>query len=450
MSIALLLSFAASAAVSAPALQVCDIRSFGAKADDGKTDTVAIQAAIDRCEGSGHAVIVPAGQFDSGGIELRSNLTLHLSGGARLRMSNDYDAYVDRPALDGHRALIFADSVENVEISGTGTIDGDAQPIYAAMDQIIAGNPDDRAADRRARFGLIFNRCRNVRIRDITIRNTPMFLMGIRQCENVVLDGFTLDAPLDSHNTDGLQIIDSSDVRVSNCSISVGDDGITTKAQGVRPIERLMVSNCVIRSDDGAIKLGTQSRGILRDSLFSNIAIVDSRYGIAAFMIRGGAYENLRFSNIRIATGGRHRRGYPIYVDIDDRERNRAGGVGTISGLSFDNIDITTGGNLLIAGHPLSPIRDLTLSTIRFRSTGADRISPEDRKPFGNRRFRPIAGSPDYSGIAAHLVLGEIDGLRLVNVDLGPLTRPALIALRKVRNALRDGAILSVDDATPR
>ena len=430
---------------TAPSPLPCDVRSFGAIADDGEVDTVAIQRAIDSCAGSGQAVVIPAGRFDSGGLTLRSNLSLHLSAGAHLVMSTRFADYAARPAIEGHRALLFGDEVRNVEISGTGTIDGAAGPIYAAMDRIIAADPDDPAADERARFGLMFNRCSNVRVRDITIRDTPMFLVGIRQCENVVLDGFTLEAPIDSHNTDGLQIIDSADVRVTNCRISVGDDGITTKAQGVRPIERLLVNNCVIRSDDGAIKLGTQSRGDLRDSLFSNIAIVDSRYGIAAFMIRGGNYTNNRFTNIRIATGGRHRRGYPIYVDIDDRERGAGGRMGSIEGLTFDNIDITTGGNLLIAGHPRSPIRDLSLSNIRIRSTGADPIAANDRKPFGNRRFRPIPGSPDYAPIVADLVLGEIAGLTMANVDIaGPAVRPR-VATRNVRQAVRDGQPLRTD-----
>lgn len=421
----------------------CDIRRFGAVADDGAADTVAIQTAIDRCAGSGNAVIVPAGRFDTGGLTLRSHLHLHLAGGARLTASLDFDDYAAREQLGGDRAILFGDDIENVEISGTGMLDGQAAPIYAAMDRVIANDPDDRTADRRARFGLIVNRCRNVRIRDITIRDTPMFLMGVRQCSNIVLDGFTLEAPLDSHNTDGLQIIDSSDVRVINCSISVGDDGITTKAQGVRPIERLLVDSCVIRSDDGAIKLGTRSTGDMRDSLFSNIAIVDSRYGIAVFMIRGGSYTNNRFTNIRIATGGRHRRGYPIYVDIDDRERNAAtGAVGSIDGLTFDNIDITSGGNMLIAGHPQSPIRDLTLSNIRFRSTDADPILATDRKPSGNRRFRPVPGSPDYAGVAARLVLGEVAGARLVNVDIAGTGSRDDIALRNVSAATRDGAPL--------
>jgi polygalacturonase len=404
---------------AAPDPARCDVRSFGAVASDAKDDTAAIQRAIDSCADSGQAVIIPAGRFDSGGLTLRSNLHLHLSGGARLAMSIVYDDYAPRAEIDGHRALIYGDQISNVEISGTGTIDGMAAPIYAEMDRIIAVNRDDPAADRRARFGLMFSRCSNVRVRDITIRDTPMFLMAVRQCDNVVLDGFTLDAPLDSHNTDGLQIIDSSDVRVTNCRISVGDDGITTKAQGAKAIERLIVDSCVIRSDDGAIKLGTQSRGVLRDSLFNNIAIVDSRYGVAAFMIRGGIYSNNRFTNIRIATGGRHLRTYPIFVDIDDRERNaQSGGVGRIEGLVFDNLDITTGGNMLIAGHPLSPIRDLTLSNIRFRSTGADMIGAKDSKPTGNRKFRAIPGSPDYAPVNAHLVIGEAAGVRMDGVDI--------------------------------
>jgi hypothetical protein len=426
--VSFLLAFAASAAT-------CNAAEYGAVANDRKDDTVAIQMAIDACGGRGGTVVVPAGDYDVAHLRLASRMTLHLAPGARLSHSVDQRRY---PPVSGEdRALIYGGDVQDLEITGLGTIDGNGGLVWPAAQKKIDADPLDRSADTdRVRFGLLLQGCSNVRVNGITIRDTPMFLMALDDCDGVVVDGVRLQAPIDSPNTDGLQVIDSRDVRVSNCAISVGDDGIVTKARQ-KPIERLLVTNCTIRSDDGAIKFGTRSASAVRDSLFSDLVVTDSRYGVALFMIHGGQYSNNRFSNIRIASGGRHARTYPIFVDIDDRG---AGLLGKIEGLTFDGLDITTGGNILIGGHPQSPVRDLTLSNIRMRSSGADKIPGDARKPTGNRRYGPVAGSPDYSPIGAHLVIGAASAVRLSNVDIKGAGNRAKIALPQTQDVTIDGS----------
>lgn len=393
----------------------CSVVAYGARADDGALDTAAFNRAISDCTARSQTVLVPAGTWDLGQVTLVSNLRLHLAGGSVLRASPDLAQFPPHPALHEsgtHRPFLIGAGIENVEIFGLGTIDGSGPAYWGKED-----------ADR-IRFGLIVQSCRNVKVRDITVRDTPMFLMGVMDCDNVVIDGVTLTAPADSPNTDGLQIIDSSDVRVSNCLIAVGDDGIVPKMRR-RVIERLIVDSCTIQSDDGAIKFGTRSSSGMRDSLFSDITITNSRYGIAMFMIHGGIYENIRFSNVRIATGGRHPRHYPIFIDIDDRadtpgQQGTAAPrpLGSITGLTFDGVDITTGGNIMIGGHPASPVTDLTMTDIRMRVSDAQRLPELAGKPRGNRTFLPVPGSPDYSGVDAHIVLGSVDGARLSGVDV--------------------------------
>ncbi|QYU69099.1 right-handed parallel beta-helix repeat-containing protein [Leptolyngbya sp. 15MV] len=403
----------------------CSISAFGAVADDGTDDTTAIQRAIDTCAPTGRRIVVPAGRFDVGHLRLRSGTDLYLAPNARLAASLDLADYPPLPAIGGHRAWIYGEGVENVSISGLGTFDGQAAPVYRMMDEIIARDRNDPRADHRVRFGLLLDRCRNTCIRDITITDTQMYFVNVRQCDDVVIDGITLRAPPDSHNTDGLQIDDSHDVRVTNCDIAVGDDAIVTKAR-TRGVERLLVNNCVISSDDGAIKFGTASHAGVRDSQFSNIVITDSRYGVALFMIHGGEYVNNRFSSIQIATGGRHPRTYPIFVDVDDRmARDPGHRLGKIDGLTFSGIDIRTKGNVLIAGHPGSPIRNLTLSGVRIVTEAGQPIAPGDAKPRGNRRFDPVPGSPDLAGIDASVVIGHAEGLALDQVTVrGEAQRP--------------------------
>ncbi len=412
----------ASAAVVSPAssqvsLQnsaICGVTEFGAIAGDNRPDTDAFQKAIEACAGNGGTVRVPAGQFDLGQINLRSKMELHLAPGALLKASSNLaDFPPDLAIHEGgeHRPFIIGKGVSDLSISGLGIIDGSGPAYWGKEDK------------DRIRFGLIVQGCSNVKIRDVTVRDTPMFLMGIMDCDNVVVDGVTLTAPELSPNTDGLQIIDSNDVRISNCLISVGDDGIVPKMRK-RVIERLQVTNCRISSDDGAIKFGTRSSSGMRDSLFSNITITNSRYGIAMFMIHGGVYENIRFDNIRIATGGRHSRHYPIFIDIDDRadtpadQGSQRRPLGRVHGLTFDGIDISTAGNIMIGGHPSSPVTDLTMTNIRMRVSNAQELLELTGKPMGNRTFKPVPGSPDYTNVNAHIVLGNVAGARLSGIDV--------------------------------
>lgn len=69
------------------------IVDFGAK-DDGNLQTSAIQAAIDHCFlNGGGEVVIPEGEYLTGGIRLRSNTTLHLMKDAILKGVRDPEEY---------------------------------------------------------------------------------------------------------------------------------------------------------------------------------------------------------------------------------------------------------------------------------------------------------------------------------------------------------------------
>src|ERR1700687_3346120 len=56
--------------------KVCDVRAYGAEGDGVAKDTVAIQKAIDDCSGKGGGtVVLKAGQFVTGPIGVKSNVT---------------------------------------------------------------------------------------------------------------------------------------------------------------------------------------------------------------------------------------------------------------------------------------------------------------------------------------------------------------------------------------
>ena len=122
----------------------------------------------------------------------------------------------------------------------------------------------------------------------------------------VFIDGIRILNFLEAPNTDGIYPISSSNVFISNCYIETGDDAICPKSNSTeKACENLVVTNCVLISDDSAIKFGTRSDGIIRHCVFNNIIIRNSKYGLAFYMKDGGTYEDIQFSNINIETSGK-------------------------------------------------------------------------------------------------------------------------------------------------
>ena len=123
--------------------RIYNIRRYGAKGDGITLDTAALQAAIDAChEDGGGTVLVPAGAFQIGTVELKSNVTLHIAAAGKLVGTADGKQYhgVDAIPLtgdstlnDGNWALLFAVSTTNVTIEGAGTIDGQGVQFHSAV-----------------------------------------------------------------------------------------------------------------------------------------------------------------------------------------------------------------------------------------------------------------------------------------------------------------------------
>jgi polygalacturonase len=128
--------------------RVYNIRDFGAKGDGKALDTTALQSAIDACtRDGGGTVVVPAGIFQIGTTELKSNVTLHLSAGATLLGSADGKQYHavnaiplhgDTTLVDGNWALLFAVHAKNVTIEGPGTIDGQGNQFHSPVESAAA------------------------------------------------------------------------------------------------------------------------------------------------------------------------------------------------------------------------------------------------------------------------------------------------------------------------
>ena len=113
---------------------IYNVRDFGAKGDGKTLETKAIQTAIDKCFAEkGGTVLIPAGEFLSGTLELKSNVTLHIAAAGKLLGSpkrEDYTAGKGVPPGNGNIVFLYAVNAENVSIEGKGTVDGNGLAFY--------------------------------------------------------------------------------------------------------------------------------------------------------------------------------------------------------------------------------------------------------------------------------------------------------------------------------
>jgi polygalacturonase len=303
-----------------------NVVDFGA-ARDGKTlCTAGIQKAVDACARSGGGrVAFPAGRYLTGPIFLKSNVHVEVSAGAVLLGSTDFERV---PSIAGrwegidrtvYASMFTGLDLENISITGRGVLDGQGDAWWKAFHVV---------ADLRRKLGLeerepenppgsplkwarprMINlyRCRNVLISGLTVENSPSWNIHPVLCDNVCIDQVTIVAPPDSPNTDGIDPDSCRNMRISNCYISVGDDCITIKS-GYRfqksgkniPSENIAVTNCVFGRGHGAVGIGSETAGGVRNVTVSNCVCEGTDRGLRFKTARGrgNVVENFRAQNV--------------------------------------------------------------------------------------------------------------------------------------------------------
>jgi hypothetical protein len=381
-----------------PAGAAFNVREYGAKGDGKTSDTKAIGKTIAACvKAGGGTVVVPAGKFVIGTIQLFSNVDLYLSPGAVLLASDNTKDYLFQKdyGFGGSGAggkklgLIFASNAENVSITGTGTIDGNSEAFmypdsvqvsgeadskYSRQGQAYMNAPEGKAeapvmwkgdfADRPG-TQIIFHACKKVLVRDITVRNANDWTMDLNSCDDAKILGISIDNNMGVPNSDGVDMYDSKNVLIADCDIRAGDDAIA-----VVSTSNLKVSNCNLYSRSCGIRVGyngfnDNNSGNL---LFDNIRIYGSNRGVGIFQRRKGNISNMLFSNMIIDTrlypGQWWGHGEPIHISalpgIGSKE------VGTLSNIRFTNIIAKGEQGIVLYGSEESTLKDIRFENIQL------------------------------------------------------------------------------------
>lgn len=272
-----------------------NILDFGAVAGTREVCTMAIQSAIDRCASSGGGkVTIPAGEFISGTIWLKSHVELHLEHGARLIASSNQDDYNKEDAYAQNYSCIreewrgqhFILAIEetDVAITGSGIINGSGdcffgEPRRFSASYWVQGYAMAKDKEKLRPGQLIcFVECTNVKVENVTLKNNPCWGLFLHGCENVQVRGIKVLNPPHFANTDGIDIDTCKKVTVSDCIIDTGDDGIAIrcdakwlkKTDGI--CEHIVINNCSLASSACGIRIGV-GKGMIRHVRISNLAV---------------------------------------------------------------------------------------------------------------------------------------------------------------------------------
>lgn len=299
-------------------MNTINILDFGAVPNTGELCTDVIQQALNAaCEKNGATLIVPAGEFVTGTLNLGS-ASLYLEKGAVLKGSPNIQDYVfngfEHNEMGKTFSLLYSLHNKDIFISGEGTIDLNGDSFYymdkpSIPDSLVPFTEKQkdectRLYDKRPNQPIFFYDCQRVRVKDIRIINAPCWTLSFIECEDIHISGLTIDNSLCLPNNDGMHFCSCKKVFVRDCNISSGDDCIALSAitDWNKPCEDIVISDCILRSCSKAIVVGYM-HSIVRNVCIINCIIQESNRAICIMTSsRTGLVENLQISNLRLDT----------------------------------------------------------------------------------------------------------------------------------------------------
>jgi polygalacturonase len=295
--------------------KIINIIDRGACSSNTTENTAIIQKAIDDVSAAGGGqVLIPAGRFVTGVLHLKSNVEIHLDKYAVLAGSTRRSDY----GIPDATALLLADKVHNIAITGQGMIDGQGEKVIEDIYRMLnAGTLQDsewktenpwhqvRPEERNRPKIINFTNSNNIIIKGITIKNSPNWVQRYDKCADILMDSIQVESNV-YWNNDGVDFVDCKNVKCTNSFFNADDDGICLKSEDRNSrCENIYVANCVVRSSASAVKLGTASWGGFKNITIKDIKVFDTfRSAIAIEAVDGGVIENIDVRNIKATNTG--------------------------------------------------------------------------------------------------------------------------------------------------
>lgn len=334
-----------------------DIRRYGARGDGHTDNTRAIQKSIDVAAAHGGGIIlIPAGRFVTGVLDIRSHITLHLDANAFLLGSTNRMDYGPGRALP----LLKAEDRTGITLEGRGTIDGRGDTLITDLyGRIKAGQIQDnewqkpnpwgqvRPAEENRPMIIGFDRCDSIIIRGITIKNGLDWIQRYMSCRHMLVDSIYVESNT-MWNNDGIDLVDCKEVRVTNSFFNADDDGICLKSEDRHDsCDDIYIAHCKIRSSASALKFGTAGRGGFHHITVRDLTIYDTyRSAIALEAVDGGKLDGVDIRDVRATNTGN-----AIFIRLGHRNKDSV--YSTLKDVYIANVEVQIPAGKPDKGYPL-------------------------------------------------------------------------------------------------
>ncbi len=311
------------------------ITDFGAKQGSKDKTAEAIKQAIDKAhKNGGGKVIIPEGEWLTKKLHFKSNVNLHLKKGAILLFSESPEDYLPpvKTTWEGmecynYSPLIYAYEAENIAITGKGTLkakmdiwqkwfdrpESHMQSLASLYHMASRNEPVENrqmandSANLRPQF-IQFNRSKNILIEEISIENSPFWVLHPYMSKNVVIRDIKVKAH--GHNNDGVDPEMSENVLIEDCIFDQGDDAIAIKAGRNQdawkldtPSKNIIMRNCLVKNGHQLVAIGSELSGGIENVYIENCEVEDGAKLNHLLFIktnerRGGYVKNIYLKNI--------------------------------------------------------------------------------------------------------------------------------------------------------
>jgi hypothetical protein len=387
---------------------IYNVKDFGVVGDSSTLNTTAIQKAIDVASNNGGGtVLFPPGNYLTGTIRLRDNITLYLSNGCTIygstRMS-DYD--------EQYKHLIYARDAKNIIITGYGTINGNGPFFWdkGKLQKWLKGEIDLP----RTRDMIRFDKCTNIVLENIGINFGAFWNIGFGNCSQITVHGITMRNGVyseDGPNTDGINLWDCNKVQISDCDIISGDDCIVILGDS----HDVTITNCKLQSSETALMISG-----VRNLAVTNLTIHDSGCGIGFRIWNGIVVDKVVIDNIVMDVSDRFKGGgtaiymwsFPLYIETEIPDDTSLPSPGIVNNVIISNVIASANGLVCINGAKNGFIKGLSLNNIKFFMYGNKISELNNNPPYPY----PIYGFHNASPYS--LFFRYVDNLKLNNIQV--------------------------------
>lgn len=418
--------------------QVFNITNYGAVGDGNTLNTVAIQAAIDACHAAGGGMVeVPTGNFVTGTLFLKSNVTFHISQGGTVTGSTNIADYPDvhplkRTYTDNYsqKSVFYAEGQSNIAVTGEGTFDGNGKSVVFLLNQ------------NNRPLGFRFMSCTNVRYEGLNLRHSAFWMMHNFDIDTLVIKNLNI-INQGFGNNDGVDIDGCRHVLVDSCFADCNDDPMVIKTTSLIGSSDIEIKNCTVATYSRALKIGTETNGPVNNVHIHDCTVqlstngpfgstTPAGSGINLSIVDGGSMENILVENISLSGINT-----PIFIRLGNRARKYTDTaatqpVGFVRNIEIRNISATAASNLSssVTGIPNYPAQNIWLHDIDVSYPGGwSQVSNGFTVP-ENETGKPDADMFGDTLPAAGLYLRHLDSVRLERVCFHPQqadSRPTIV-----------------------